>query len=79
MCICACATLTAALVENWRLRLLNDCVLPTDQQFPQECLLSVLWQLPQYVILGMSEVLASVGLLELFYSQVRPSCKVVGL
>lgn len=59
----------AAAVEIVRLQVVNrhnlQNVDPTDNSVP----MSVWWQIPQYFFVGMSEVFASVGSLEFFYSQ----------
>ncbi|KAL6780949.1 hypothetical protein ACKKBG_A09140 [Auxenochlorella protothecoides x Auxenochlorella symbiontica] len=59
----------AALVEIFRLKAVRannlQNVDPTNNSVP----VSVWWQIPQYFLVGMSEVFASVGSLEFFYSQ----------
>lgn len=45
------------------------------EDIPQTSSLSVLWQIPQYSLVGISEILASVTAIELFYSQAPPSLR----
>ena len=59
--ICAAAMLVAGAVERWRSHSLGDGLK-----------LSVLAQIPQYTLVGASEVFAMVGQMEYFYDEVRP-------
>uniref|UniRef100_A0A0D9WTX8 Major facilitator superfamily (MFS) profile domain-containing protein n=1 Tax=Leersia perrieri TaxID=77586 RepID=A0A0D9WTX8_9ORYZ len=56
------AMAAAATLETARLRAANT---------------GILWQTPQYVLLGLGEMLASVGQLDFFYSQAPPAMKTV--
>lgn len=60
------AMAAAALVETERLR-----------RAPSGPAMSVLWQAPQYVLMGVGDVLATVGQLDFFYSQAPASMKTV--
>ncbi|KQK15875.1 protein NRT1/ PTR FAMILY 8.5 [Brachypodium distachyon] len=62
----ALAMAAAALVETERLR-----------RAPSGPAMSVLWQAPQYVLMGVGDVLATVGQLDFFYSQAPASMKTV--
>lgn len=67
----------AAIVEGKRLQTAKRSVLVEK---PHETLpLSVFWLSPQYVLLGVSEAFALVGLQEYFYSQVPDNMKSVGI
>lgn len=83
MLVCALAMVYAAAVESWRLTLFQAArpraaaaAAPGppfdrfDQAPPGRVELSILWQAPAYILVGASEVLASVGQLEFFYDQV---------
>ncbi|KAL5730047.1 hypothetical protein ACHQM5_002921 [Ranunculus cassubicifolius] len=66
----------AALVECTRIRIANENGL-LDQ--PNKVVpMSVLWLLPQYVTLGVSNVFAAVGLQELFYDQMPNQIRSIG-
>eukprot|EP00884_Botryococcus_braunii_P017309 jgi/Botrbrau1/4261/Bobra.0390s0001.1 len=57
--------LAAGGLEYWRLALYRK-----DQVLPEGVVdLNVFLQIPQYLLIGLSEVLASVGQLEFFYDQ----------
>lgn len=66
MVLSVVAMVTAALVESWRLR-----VAPVR--------LSIFWLLPQYVLLGISDVFTVVGMQEFFYTQVPASMRTTGI
>ncbi|KAK9827526.1 hypothetical protein WJX74_008315 [Apatococcus lobatus] len=71
------AMLAAAACENQRLRLFHegktisgDYGLPLGaRQHPKVVDMNVFWQVPQYLLIGLSEVFASIGQLEFFYDQ----------
>lgn len=65
---------TAALVERKRLETAREYG-PEKETVP----MSVGWLIPQYMIFGITEALAMVGLQELFYDQVPSGLKSVGL
>ncbi|XP_015694020.1 protein NRT1/ PTR FAMILY 8.3-like [Oryza brachyantha] len=58
------AMAAAALVETKRARAAME---PT----------SILWQAPQYVLMGVGEMLTSIGQMDFFYSQAPPAMKTV--
>jgi len=66
MVLSVVAMVTAALVESWRLR-----VPPVR--------LSIFWLLPQYVLLGISDVFTVVGMQKFFYTQVPASMRTTGI
>ena len=57
----------AALVENMRLRM------------PGHETMSVMWLIPQYLILGIGNSFYSIGLQEFFYDQVPDSMRSLGM
>ena len=71
---------TAAAVEVARKRSaliekpLSNCKLYSGQQMRE---LSVFWQVPQYVCVGVAEILISIPAYDLFYSEVPASLKSV--
>ncbi|KAL1833634.1 hypothetical protein ACET3Z_003285 [Daucus carota] len=69
--------LSAALVEIKRLRTAQDYGLvdTPDVYIP----MSIWWLVPQYVLLGLADVFAMVGLQEFFYDQVPSELKSLGL
>lgn len=66
MVLSVVAMVAAALVESRRLR-------------AEPALLSIFWLLPQYVLLGVSDVFTVVGMQEFFYSQVPASMRTTGI
>ncbi|TVT99288.1 hypothetical protein EJB05_55363, partial [Eragrostis curvula] len=60
----------AAFVESWRLRSLAGAA---DRR------LSIFWLLPQYVLLGVSDVFTVVGMQEFFYTQVPGAMRTIGI
>ncbi|DBA89647.1 hypothetical protein WJX79_009961 [Trebouxia sp. C0005] len=79
--VCVMAMVAAAAVEWYRLKLYHEGkVLPALDGNQAQSILShrdgsgivdmnVFWQVPQYLLVGLSEVLASIGQLEFFYDQ----------
>lgn len=61
------AMAAAALVETKRLHAAEAAAAPT----------SILWQAPQYVLVGVGEVFTTIGQLDFFYSQAPPAMKTV--
>ncbi|XP_068650244.1 protein NRT1/ PTR FAMILY 7.3-like [Aristolochia californica] len=68
------AMIAAGVVEIYRLRFINsDCA---NCESPSS--LSILWQIPQYVLIGASEVFMYVGQLEFFNEQAPDGLKSFG-
>lgn len=69
--------IVAALVETKRLEIVkeHDLVDMPSATIP----MSVSWLVPQYVLLGIADVLFAIGLQELFYSQVPYEIRSVGV
>ncbi|KAF7103236.1 hypothetical protein CFC21_104247 [Triticum aestivum] len=64
------AMAAAALLETARLRAAKASPLAPNST-------SVLWQAPQYVLMGMGQVLTTIGQLDFFYSQAPAAMKTV--
>lgn len=56
------AMITAAIVETKRLEM--------NQQYSETVPLSIFWLLPQYILLGISDIFTVVGMQEFFYNEV---------
>ncbi|XP_042021833.1 protein NRT1/ PTR FAMILY 5.8-like isoform X1 [Salvia splendens] len=65
------AMVIAALTERWRLRICQDSC--------EEVALSIFWLLPQYILLGISDIFTVVGMQEYFYSEVPTSMRTMGI
>ncbi|KAK1311093.1 putative peptide/nitrate transporter [Acorus calamus] len=66
------AMIVSALVESQRLKISRQQTLMTYQ-------LSIFWLLPQYILLGVSDVFTVVGMQEFFYAQVPSTMKTIGI
>ncbi|OEL13504.1 Protein NRT1/ PTR FAMILY 5.8 [Dichanthelium oligosanthes] len=75
MVLSVVAMVTAALVESWRLRVATT----TTGGGEGAARLSIFWLLPQYVLLGVSDVFTVVGMQEFFYTQVPTSMRTIGI
>lgn len=72
--IAICAMVSAGTVEVFRLRYADkDCL-----HCEESSSLSIFWQIPQYVLIGASEVFMYVGQLEFFNSQAPDGLKSFG-
>ncbi|CAM8959159.1 unnamed protein product [Rhodiola kirilowii] len=67
------AMIIAALVESKRLRISNQ--IPYNEPVP----LSIFWLLPQYILLGISDIFTVVGMQEFFYSEVPVRMRTMGI
>lgn len=65
------AMVIAALVETRRLHVLHE--------EGGTHLMSIFWLLPQYVLLGVSDVFTVVGMQDFFYTQVPSTTKTIGI
>lgn len=72
--IAICAMVSAGTVEIFRLKHANKDCLRCDNSSS----LSIFWQIPQYVLIGASEVFMYVGQLEFFNSQAPDGLKSFG-
>ncbi|CAI9114936.1 OLC1v1015761C1 [Oldenlandia corymbosa var. corymbosa] len=74
----SCLTMIiAASVEKKRLNIAQNYALVDEPNAPVP--LSIVWLIPQYLFLGVSESLTMVGLQEFFYNQVPSGLKSTGL
>lgn len=76
--VCVVSMLIAAYVEWYRLKLFHEGYIEDGTadggaaalgHHPKAVHMSVWWQVPQYLAVGLSEVFTSIGQLELFYDQ----------
>lgn len=68
LAVCVVAMLVAAACESYRLKLYNEGKLIGHHE-DGVVDMSVWWQTPQYLLIGLSEVFTSIGQLEFFYDQ----------
>ncbi|CAL5043549.1 unnamed protein product [Urochloa decumbens] len=76
MVLSVVAMVVAALVESWRLRVTNAAA---DGGGDAPRRLKIFWLLPQYVLLGVSDVFTVVGMQEFFYTKVPASMRTIGI
>ncbi|KAK7305803.1 hypothetical protein VNO77_43715 [Canavalia gladiata] len=73
----AIAMVVSALIEAKRLRMVGHEVLIAGET--EQRIMSVLWLIPQYFILGIADAFSLVGLQEYFYDQVPDSMRSLGM
>lgn len=71
------AMILAALVETKRLELSKNLTVSDSKS--GTVALSIFWLLPQYIILGISDIFTVVGMQEFFYSEVPVSMRTMGI
>ncbi|KAL5796906.1 hypothetical protein ACOSQ2_001726 [Xanthoceras sorbifolium] len=64
------AMVIAAIVETKRLKMSRQMGNILDSQSEQTVPLSIFWLLPQYILLGVSDIFTVVGMQEFFYNEV---------
>ncbi|KAK2967876.1 hypothetical protein RJ640_029870 [Escallonia rubra] len=69
------AMVFAAVVETKRLEISRNMGGPDSQSVP----LSIFWLLPQYVLLGISDIFTVVGMQEFFYTEVPIGMRTMGI
>lgn len=71
--VCALSMVASAWVEHMRLKAFHSGevlgAVSSRHQDMKIVDMSVFWQIPQYLLVGLSEILASIGQLEFFYDQ----------
>ncbi|WOL01214.1 hypothetical protein Cni_G09928 [Canna indica] len=72
MCLSVVAMVIAAIVESKRIRILQNGGSHDVQQ-------SIFWLLPQYILLGISDVSTVVGMQEFFYMEVPTTMRTIGI
>ncbi|KAL5164147.1 Protein NRT1/ PTR FAMILY 5.6 [Glycine soja] len=77
MALSVIVMVVAALVEGKRLRMATHEVLNVGETRHET--MSVVWLIPQYLILGVGDSFSLVGLQEYFYSQVPDSMRSLGM
>jgi peptide/histidine transporter 3/4 len=71
-----CAMIIAAVVEIERLRVVHDHGLTDDST--RTVPMSVFWEVPQYFVMGASEVFTYIGMMEFFYDQAPDAIRSIG-
>ena len=77
MVIVILAVLYAGVLETYRLHLAHTghIISESDSGDPPKVALSIFWQAPAYIIIGVSEIFASIGQIEFFYNQAPDSMR----
>nr|CAB3478968.1 unnamed protein product [Digitaria exilis] len=73
------AVAMSALVEMKRLAVARDAGMATNTPKGTHLPMSLWWMVPQYVLIGVSDVFAMIGLQEFFYDQVPDAARSLGL
>lgn len=74
------AMVIAALVEMKRLKIGRQMGRNTEGKSHFETVdLSIFWLLPQYILLGISDIFTVIGMQEFFYSEVPKNMKTLGI
>ncbi|XP_077237895.1 protein NRT1/ PTR FAMILY 5.8-like [Tasmannia lanceolata] len=73
------AMVVAALVESKRLEISRKMGIGFDQSQTPTVPLCITWLLPQYILLGISDVFTVVGMQEFFYTQVPSRMRSIGI
>lgn len=68
------AMVIAAMTERWRLKICWE-----GKDLAQDVELSIFWLLPQYILLGISDIFTVVGMQEFFYCEVPASMRTMGI
>lgn len=77
MLLSVIAMVIAALTEKKRLKLARNMPHPDLRLEPVP--LSIFWLLPQYILLGISDIFTVVGMQEFFYSEVPKNMRTMGI
>ena len=77
MVLSVLAMIVAALVETRRLEISRNGVRNDSGSVNSQ--LSIFWLLPQYILLGISDIFTVVGMQEFFYTQVPSTMRTIGI
>ncbi|CAN4082517.1 unnamed protein product [Withania somnifera] len=69
------AMIIAAVTERKRLEIARNAGTSTSEDLP----MSIFWLLPQYILLGISDIFTVVGMQEFFYSEVPINMRTLGI